>query len=275
MSNVCFSNITRGEKVDENMIRFLLNIIIAMWLVDYIIIKQFSCFKYQKIHQQSFGELLHFDYLLIKFGCVSKEDIFTYSVMIVVIPLGCLYVGFSQGIIRGFLLLIILYFLILIIILTKKKALEKQFSKNSYKLYKYMVNQTDAGVLPRDALINLYDVVSDDELRKVLITACGAYQLSLNPAMAASVIKKYIRSQEASNFAMFIETIVFESRDRSMTKRLEKMMFNRYFSYLQRETDSIKTKSMLITMILCAIIVIMVLVPMYMDVQDALQSIFS
>ncbi len=257
------------------MIRFLFNVYIAMWLIDYIIIKRFSCFKYQITQQQSFGQLLRFDRLLSKLGCVTKEDVFTYSVMITLIPIGCLYVVFSQGVLKGLLLLSILYVLLIVIILSKKKALEKQFSKNSYKLYKYMVNQTDAGVLPRDALINLYDVVSDKELKKVLITACGAYQLSLNPTMAASIIKKYIHSQEASNFAMFIETILFESRDKSMTKRLEKMMFNRFFSYLQRETDSVKTKSMIITMILCAIIVIMILVPMYMDVQDALQSIFS
>ncbi|MCK5812109.1 MAG: hypothetical protein KAG94_04375 [Clostridiales bacterium] len=257
------------------MVRFLFNIFIAMWLIDYVIIKRLACFKYQIVQQQSFGQLLRFEHLLTKLGCVTKEDIFTYSVMITLIPIGCLYVAFAQGIFKGFFILSILYTLLIIVILLKKKTLEKQFSKNSYKLYKYMVNQTDAGVLPRDALINLYDVVSDKELKKVLVMVCGAYQLSLNPTMAASVMKKYIHSQEASNFAMFIETIVFESRDKSMTRRLEKMMFNRYFSYLQRETDGVKTKSMIITIILCAIIVVMILVPMYMDVQDALQSIFS
>jgi hypothetical protein len=74
---------------------------------------------------------------------------------------------------------------------------------------------------------------------------------------------------------MSIRDGLFESRDEQLLDRLEQMMFNRYFAYVQRMTDSLKTRCLVTVILLCSIIVCMILIPTIMDVQSALDSIFT
>jgi len=257
------------------VIQFLLNIFISAWVIDLYIINQSKKLKYFKSNNLSIDNFMFLENILTKFGCVFKKDIITYTILIIIIPILSIIISITNTFSNGVILFLVGYLMIYIIIISKKKALNLAFSSNSYKLYKYMFNQIDAGVLPKDALISLHEVVEDKQLKEILYKACGAYQFTLNPRSASGYIKKYIKTQEAQSFAMFIEDIAFEGCDRGITKRLEQLMFNRYFTYIQRKTEQVKTKSMITVITFCSIIVIMILIPMYMDVQDALTSIFS
>ncbi|MBN2851546.1 MAG: hypothetical protein JXQ23_02285 [Clostridia bacterium] len=255
--------------------QFFINAYIATWLIDFFIIRNSGKLKYYKANTLTIDDFMIFEKFLTRFGCVLNKDIFTYSVMMITIPVIGIFAMLYLSFLNGLVLVIGSYTVLMITVISKKKSLEKQFCKNSYKLYKYMLNQIEAGVLPKDALLSIHEIVGEKELFEVLRKACAAYQFTLNPKSASEYIKKYIRTQEASSFAMFIENIAFEGGNIGVTERLEQLMFNRYFSYLQRATDGMKTKSMITAIVFCAIIVIMIMVPMYMDVQDALKSIFS
>lgn len=97
----------------------------------------------------------------------------------------------------------------------------------------------------------------------------------MNGKLLANEITDKIDTPEARSFAMSIRDGLFENRDEKLMDRLEQLMFNRYFAYVQRMTDGVKTKCLITVVLLCLIIVGMILVPTIMDVQNALNSIFS
>jgi len=256
------------------LFQLIINIFIGMWIVDLYIIKKSPKLRYIKINKYTSENFKILENFLIKFGCVLQKDIFVYSLIIILVPILSIFIAIGYSILSGVTLWGLAYMLIVLIMWSKKKALEVVFNKNAYKLYKYMANQIEAGVLPKDALLSIHEVVENKSLKEILYKACGAYQFTMNPKEAAIYISKYIRSQEANSFAIYIRDIAFEGQNEEITERLEKYMFNRYFAYIQRKTERVKVKSMITTITFCGIIVIMVMVPMYMDVQKALKSIF-
>ncbi len=256
------------------ILQLIINVFISMWLIDLYIVKKSPKLKYYKVNRFYFENFKFLENFLIKFGCVLQKDILVYSIILVTIPVISIFVSISNSIISGLTILVLVYLIVIIVISLKKNALEVSFRKNAYKLYKYMSNQIDAGVLPKDALLSIHEVVEDKLLKEILYKACGAYQFTMNPLDASLYITKYIKSQEASSFAIYIKDIAFEGQNKEITDRLEQHMFNRYFAYIQRKTERVKIKSMITTITFCAIIVIMIMVPMYMDVQKALNSIF-
>ena len=74
---------------------------------------------------------------------------------------------------------------------------------------------------------------------------------------------------------MSIRDKLFETRDSELMERLEQLMFNRYFASIQRATDGVKTRCLITVVMLCSIIVVMVLIPTFLDVQNAMNSIFT
>ncbi|HPJ20801.1 MAG TPA: hypothetical protein PLH18_00435, partial [Clostridia bacterium] len=157
----------------------------------------------------------------------------------------------------------------------RKRKHDSLFQRNAYRIYKYILNQIAAGVRPADALRNMHEVIEDRDLSKIFTEACAAYSVTYDNARLADDISKRIDTPESRNFTMSIKDGLFESRDEELLGRLEQMMFNRYFAYIQRMTDSLKTRCLVTVVLLCGIVVCMVLVPTIMDVQSALDSIFT
>ena len=121
----------------------------------------------------------------------------------------------------------------------------------------------------------MYEVVEEKKLRRILEEACAKYSVSMDNEILSGEILERIDTPEARSFAMTIRDRLFESRDEKLIGRLEQLMFNRYFAYVQRTTDGIKTRCLLTVVLLCSALVIMILIPTMLDVQNALNSIFS
>ena len=212
---------------------------------------------------------------LEKAGVHSKADIVFYVLLpMAMLPVGILTAVFvdSAG---GILLMTAPAFLSGLLLRFRKRKHDSLFQRNAYRIYKYILNQIAAGVRPADALRNMHEVIEDRDLSKIFTEACAAYSVTYDNARLADDISKRIDTPESRNFTMSIKDGLFESRDEELLGRLEQMMFNRYFAYIQRMTDSLKTRCLVTVVLLCGIVVCMVLVPTIMDVQSALDSIFT
>lgn len=210
-----------------------------------------------------------------KAGCRDTGEMVFYTV-VPIIGVVLALVAFASGeVARGIIVLVMPVMISALLLAAKKNKNAVVFQKNSYKLYKYILNQVSAGVRPGDAIKSMYEVVEEKQLRKLLMKACAKYSVSMDNNVIAQGILDNIDTPEARSFAMSLRDGIFESRDDKLMQRLEQLMFNRYFAYIQRETDSVKTRCLITVVLLCSVIVIMILVPTFMDVQNALNSIFS
>ena len=208
-------------------------------------------------------------------GINQKSDVITYSLM----PFAGIAAGavaavsgqVTSAVVLAFSPLAIVFFLVAL----KKKKAASVFQKNAYKLYKYILNQSSAGVRPGEAMKKMYEVVSEKKLRQSLMEACAKYSVTMDNDILSDEILKNIDTPEAKSFAMTIRDGLFESHDPDLMERLEQLMFNRYFAYIQRETDNVKTRCLITVVLLCSVIVVMVLIPTFLDVLNALNSIFT
>ncbi|MDX1357384.1 MAG: hypothetical protein R3232_00995 [Clostridia bacterium] len=213
--------------------------------------------------------------IMIKYGITQWSDIILY----ISLPIAGIALGAAAAAIGNFPASIVLTLspaaVVLFMLAARKRKAAHIFQKNAYKLYKYIMNQATAGIRPGEAMKNMYEVVEDVKLRNVLMKACAKYSISMNAGVLSGEILRNIDTPEARSFAMTIRDGLFESNDPGLMERLEQLMFNRYFAYIQRATDNVKTRCLASVVILCSVIVVMVLVPTILDVQNALNSIFT
>ena len=210
-----------------------------------------------------------------KYGITQKSDVLLYVMM----PFLGIFMG-AAALIAGNVPASAILFLtpvisVILLMAARKKKAASIFQKNAYKLYKYILNQSYAGVRPSEAMKKMYEVVEEKKLRRNLMEACAKYSVSLDTDILARAILENIDTPEARSFSMTIRDKIFESRDSNLLERLEQLMFNRYFAYIQRATDNVKTRCLIAVVLLCSVVVVMVLIPTMLDVQNALNSIFT
>jgi len=210
-----------------------------------------------------------------KYGITQKSDIILYMILPFTGILFCVAALSYGKVMASVLLLITPGLVVFLMLLARKKNAASIFQKNAYKLYKYILNQSAAGVRPSDAMKKMYEVVEEKKLRRTLMEACAKYSVSLDTDVLSEEILNNIDTPEARSFALSIRDKIFESHEPDLVERLEQLMFNRYFAYIQRETDSVKTRCLITVVLLCSVIVVMVLIPTFLDVQNALNSIFT
>ncbi len=210
-----------------------------------------------------------------KYGITKKTDVILYMIMPFTGVLMSAAALLSTNVSAAIILLFTPTASVLFLLAARKKKVSTIFQKNAYKLYKYILNQSAAGVRSSDSMRKMYEVVSDKKLRKILKDACAKYSVSLDTDILSGEIIENIDTPEARSFAMSIRDKLFETRDSEIMERLEVLMFNRYFASVQRETDGVKTRCLITVVLLCSVIVVMVLIPTFLDVQNALNSIFT
>lgn len=210
-----------------------------------------------------------------RLGCEDAVEGVTYAVITLLGVSTGAYVVATGGIPNGIAIGMAPFPICAAMLALKKNKRRDCFRKNAYKLYKYVFNQISAGVRPYNALKSMYRVVDDGKLRKILRDACAKYAVSMDEKLFADEIEEKINTGEAGDFASSIRNGLFESGDEKLLERMEKLMFNRYFAYVQRRTDSVRTKCLLAVVMLCVVVVAMVLVPTFLDVENAIESIFS
>lgn len=155
-----------------------------------------------------------------------------------------------------------------------KRNLNLRFQKYVYKIYKYLHNQVSSGVKVTDAIKTVYEVIDDRQLKELLVKLAARYDLTLDIDMSLEEFKASFDIQEAETLCIALKQGIMTGDNQELLARQEEVMFKKYFNFIQAETDSCKNRSLMAAALFTAIIVIMIAVPMFRDVTEAMGKIF-
>mgnify|MGYP001010784448 CR=1 FL=1 len=165
-------------------------------------------------------------------------------------------------------------FIIETVVAGRRRKLQLKFQRYVYKIYKYLHNQISSGVRVNDAIKTVYEVIDDRELRGILIRFAAHYELTLDIDAALEEFRSSFELQEAETLCVALKQGILTGDNQELLARQEEIMFKKYFYYIQAETDSCRTKGVLAAALFTAVIVIMIIVPLFNDVTDAVSKVF-
>lgn len=161
-----------------------------------------------------------------------------------------------------------------IFLIAKRKKINLIFQKNVYKIYKYLSNQVTSGVRPTDAIKSLHEVISDHWLKCILMEAAAQYELTYDIDKSLSFLKDILTANEADTLCIALKQGVETGDNINILNKQEEVMFNKYFAYIQSETDKTKIKIALSGVFFTAVLVMMLLIPIIIDFEEAIGKIF-
>lgn len=177
--------------------------------------------------------------------------------------------------IKGALIVSLLMIVIIeLTIAAGKRKINLKLQRYIYKIYKYLHNQVSSGVKVTDAVKTVYEVIEDKELRGILIRLAARYELTLDIDASLEEFKAGFAVHEAETLCVALKQGIETGDNQELLARQEDVMFKKYFNYIQAETDGCKTRSMLAAAMFTAIVVIMIVVPLFNDAAEAVGSIF-
>lgn len=167
-----------------------------------------------------------------------------------------------------------MYTLIEAVLASNRRKISLKLQKYLYKIYKYLHNQISSGVRIPDAIGTVYEVIDDMKLRSIMIRFAAIYELTLDIDKALEEFRMNFDTHEAETLCVVLKQGIETGDNQELLSRQEDVMFKKYFNYIQAETDSCKTRSLLSAVMYTAIVVLMIIIPLINDTTDALNSIF-
>ena len=161
-----------------------------------------------------------------------------------------------------------------LVLRNRKRKLNLQFQKDIYKIYKYLHNQVSSGVKVTDAIKTVYQTIGDKSIQDLLIILAARYELSHDINASLDDFKSNFDVREVETLCIALKQGITTGDNQELLARQEQIMFNQYFNFIQAETDSLKFKSLMVVSLFTAIVVIMIVIPLFNDVTGALGKIF-
>lgn len=168
-----------------------------------------------------------------------------------------------------------IYMLMEAVLASNRRKIRLKLQKYMYKIYKYLHNQISSGVRVTDAIGTVYEVIDDSKLRGILIRLAALYELTLDIDRALEEFRLNFDAQEAETLCVVLKQGIETGDNQDLLARQEEIMFKKYFNYIQAETDSCKTRSLLSAVMYTAVVVLMIIIPLINDTADAVSSIFA
>lgn len=210
-------------------------------------------------------------------GYSSKRSVYRYVVLKFLLPL----LVFSLSVlmnypnfIRSLAGAVIVYIIIDMMMRTEKRKRNQKFQLNAYRIYKYLHNQTTAGVKTTDAIKTVYEVADDIVLKEALIKMAASFELTMDIDRASEELLNIFDTNDAQTLCASLKLGVDTGDNTEILARQEELMFKKYFNYIQAETDSCRTRCVLAAILFTSIIVIMISIPLLKDVTNSVEKIF-
>lgn len=208
---------------------------------------------------------------------LSKEDKVVFHLLwtffLPLMTIICHLRGY-MGFIHCLIICLGLYFGKRALLKSYKKGRSHNFNKNAYRLYMFLHNQLSAGIQPKDCVISLYKVVSEPILQERLKAFGSLYVQTLNFDMAFEEVSAYYDGTDVDAFKIAIEQGLVIGENLESLKKQEALMFSKYMNYLQLETERQKVKTLVVVTIFCIIIIVMIGLPLVMELNQAIDTIF-
>ncbi len=111
-------------------------------------------------------------------------------------------------------------------------------------------------------------------LKDIFIRMAARYELTGDIDLSLEELRSTYEGEESDSFCVAVRQGILTGDNSKLLAIQEDIMFKKYFNYIQAETDSLKNKYLAVAVIFVAIIVIMIIIPMFLEAFGALGEVF-
>lgn len=200
-------------------------------------------------------------YLILKYIC---PVVFFFALL-----LAC-----RKGLVSSAIYSAAIYIIVEMVVLSASRKLNMKFQRNAYRIYKYLSNQISSGVKPYDAIKTVYQIIDDLDIRRILLQLAANYELTSDINYALEDFRTNFDSPEADTLCVALKQGIATGDNQGLLEKQERVMFSKYFNYIQAETDRCRWQSFFAAAMFTLIIVIMILIPLLNQMTEGMNKIF-
>jgi len=152
---------------------------------------------------------------------------------------------------------------------------KKAFTRSLYKIYRFLDLQLSAGIKMTDALSGLPGTVTDPLVHPVWLRFSALYELTLDLDAASDLVRRAFGGSDCEMLATHLRQCMQTGQAGRSLKRMEELLFSRFFSQMQQETKQIRTQLLITACLGLVPAIVTFLYPMIHEATKALQSIFG
>lgn len=177
--------------------------------------------------------------------------------------------------INSVLLAIVLFCLANSWITGKIKARQKAFNKALYKIYHFLDMQISSGVSITDAIKGICESVNEKQVRPSLLKFSAAYELTLDLDAALKELQRDFSGPEYEILAGHLHQCLQTGQTGRSLRRMEDLMFTRYFNLLQEETRRLRNTLFWLSLPALGSFMIIMIYPLIYSAFQAWTSVFG
>jgi len=187
-----------------------------------------------------------------------------------------IYLLFSQGSSTAGITAIASAFLIPPFYIKKNiEKREKAFVINAYKIYSFLHSQISSGIKATDAVRGMYEIVDDPNIRDVFIKFAAKYEFTLDIGESLEIIRKSFSGYDCEMLCVSIEQCIKTGLAGKTMLKMEKIMFDKYFSYLKKNSEDYRTKLLISALFAIVPLVLIFILPVLFDAFKGLEGLFG
>jgi len=159
-----------------------------------------------------------------------------------------------------------------------KKSIEKRekaFVINAYKIYSFLHSQISSGIKATDAVRGMYEIVDDATIRDVFIKFAAKYEFTLDIEKSLEIIRKSFSGYDCEMLCVSIEQCIKTGLAGKTMLKMEKIMFDKYFSYLKKNSEDYRTKLLISALFAIFPLILIFILPVLFDAFKGLEGLFG
>lgn len=200
-----------------------------------------------------------------------------YQSVVLLLIITSLFTGLAWSIPLGSSLSLVLFALFIVNtwIARKIKTRQDAFKKALYKIYHFLDMQISSGIKVTDAIKGITESVQDRKVRPALLRFIAAYELTLDLDGAIDELRQEFPGPECDMLTAHLQQCLQTGQAGRSLRRMEELMFTRYFNLLQEDTRRLRALLFWLTLPALGSFIIIMVYPLLHTAAQAWASVFG
>jgi hypothetical protein len=122
----------------------------------------------------------------------------------------------------------------------KKRLKRTEFSKQLYRIYKYLYLQSSSGMRGEDIIKSLHRIIYKQPLKDLLLKMSATVAQTHDIAYAIQQFRRHFNEEDGEMLMSIFETMRLSGLSKDAYMRLDQMMFQKYLIQMGRDTQRIR-----------------------------------
>ncbi|MCA0384952.1 MAG: hypothetical protein LCH34_05045 [Firmicutes bacterium] len=122
----------------------------------------------------------------------------------------------------------------------RNKLKRTEFSKQLYRIYKYLYLQSSSGMRGEDIIKSLHRIIYKQPLKDLLLKMSATVAQTHDIAYAIQQFRRHFNEEDGEMLMSIFETMRLSGLSKEAYMRLDQMMFQKYLIQMGRDTQRIR-----------------------------------